>query len=168
VESAARAPAPSNPAWDWAGLRRSAGLEARRLLRDPHDAEDAAQEAMIRAWRQRESCRSPDAPEGWLRQIARNEALRQHGRVLARETEPLSEGEGEAAAAPEDHLVDRLYLDEVLHSLSGQDRLLVLMRYKLDMTDVAIGARLGIAESTVRVRLHRLKEELRVLIRELR
>lgn len=165
MKSAARAPGPSNPAWDWAGLRRSAGLEARRLLRDPHDAEDAAQEAMIRAWRQRESCRSPDAPEGWLRQIARNEALRQHGRVLARETEPLSEGE---AAAPEAHLVDRLCLDEVLHSLSGQDRLLVLMRYKLDMTDVAIGERLGIAESTVRVRLHRLKEDLRVLIGELR
>jgi RNA polymerase sigma-70 factor (ECF subfamily) len=167
VESAARAPAPSNPAWDWAGLRRSARLEARRLLRDPHDAEDAAQEAMIRAWRQRESCRSPDAPEGWLRQIARNEALRQHGRVLARETEPLPEREA-ATEAPDDGLVDRLYLDEVLRTLRGQDRLLVLMRYKFDLPDVAIAERLGIAESTVRVRLHRLKNELRVLIRELR
>ncbi len=167
MESAARAPAPPNPAWDWAGLRRSAGLEARRLLRDPHDAEDAAQEAMIRAWRQRESCRSPDAPEGWLRQIARNEALRQHGRVLAREAEPLPEHEA-TAEAPEDRLVERLYIDEVLHSLRGQDRLLVLMRYKLDLPDVAIAERLGIAESTVRVRLHRLKKELRVLIRELR
>jgi RNA polymerase sigma-70 factor (ECF subfamily) len=167
VESAARAPAPSNPAWDWAGLRRSAGLEARRLLRDPHDAEDAAQEAMIRAWRQRESCRSPDAPEGWLRQIARNEALRQHGRVLARETEPLPEREA-AADAPEDRLVERLYQEEVLRSLRGQDRLLVLMRYKLDLPDVAIAERLGIAESTVRVRLHRLKMELRVLISDLR
>jgi RNA polymerase sigma-70 factor (ECF subfamily) len=148
-------------------LRRSAGLEARRLLRDPHDAEDAAQEAMIRAWRQRETCRSPDAPEGWLRQIARNEALRQHGRVLARETEPLPEREA-AAEVPEDHLVDRLYLDQVLHGLRGQDRLLVLMRYKLDLPDVAIAERLGIAETTVRVRLHRLKKELRVLIRDLR
>jgi RNA polymerase sigma-70 factor (ECF subfamily) len=167
VESAARAPAPSNPAWDWAGLRRSAGLEARRLLRDPHDAEDAAQEAMIRAWRQRESCRSPGAPEGWLRQIARNEALRQHGRVLARETEPLPEREA-AADAPEDRLVERLDLEEVLRSLRGQDRLLVLMRYKLDLPDVAIAERLDIAESTVRVRLHRLKMELRVLISDLR
>ena len=167
MESAARAPAPSNPAWDWAGLRRSAGLEARRLLRDPHDAEDAAQEAMIRAWRQRESCRSPDAPEAWLRQIARNEALRQHGRALARETEPLPEPEA-ATEAPEDRLVDRLYIDEVLRSLRGQDRLLVLMRYKLDLPDVAIAERLGIAESTVRVRLHRLKMELRVLISDLR
>lgn len=167
MESAARAPAPSKPAWDWAGLRRSAGLEARRLLGDPHDAEDAAQEAMIRAWRQRASCRSPDAPEGWLRQIARNEALRQHGRVLARETEPLPDREA-AAEAPQDRVVERLSLDEVLDGLRGHDRLLVLMRYKLDLPDVAIAERLGIAESTVRVRLHRLKKELRVLISELR
>ena len=149
-------------------MRRSAGLEARRLLGDPHDAEDAAQEAMIRAWRQRESCRSPDAPEGWLRQIARNEALRQHGRMLAREAEPLHEQEAEAAEAPEDRVVDRLYLDDALRNLRGQDRLLVLMRYTLDLSDVAIAERLGIAQSTVRVRLHRLKKELRVLIGELR
>ncbi len=167
MEPAARAPAPPNPAWDWAGLRRSAGLEARRLLRDPHDAEDAAQEAMIRAWRQRESCLCPDAPEGWLRQIARNEALRQHGRVVAHETEPLPERDA-AVDGPEDRLVEQLYLDGVLRSLRGQDRLLVLLRYKLDLPDVAIAQRLGIAESTVRVRLHRLKKELRVLIRELR
>jgi RNA polymerase sigma factor (sigma-70 family) len=102
-----------------------------------------------------------------LRQIARNEALREHGRVLARETESLA-GVESAAEAPEDHLVDRLYLDEVLRSLRGQDRLLVLMRYKLDLPDVAIAERLGIAESTVRVRLHRLKMELRGLISELR
>jgi DNA-directed RNA polymerase specialized sigma24 family protein len=56
----------------------------------------------------------------------------------------------------------------VLRSLRGHDRLLVLMRYKLDLPDVAIAERLDIAESTVRVRLHRLKIELRVLISDLR
>jgi RNA polymerase sigma-70 factor, ECF subfamily len=168
VEPVARAPAPSDPAWDWAGLRRSAGLEARRLLGDPHEAEDAAQEAMVRAWRQRQSCRSPDAPEGWLRQIARNEALRQHGRSAARESEPLPAAEEPAAEAPEERLVDRLFVDEVIGKLRGQDRLLLLLRYELDLPDVAIAERLGIAQSTVRVRLHRLKKELRVLMSEVR
>jgi RNA polymerase sigma-70 factor (ECF subfamily) len=167
VEPLARAPAPSDSAWDWAGLRRSAGLEARRLLGDSDEAEDAAQEAMIRAWRQRESCRSPEAPEGWLRQIARNEALRQHGRAVAGKSEPLP-AEEPAAEAPEERLVDRLYVDGVLSNLRSQDRLLLLLRYKLDLPDVAIAERLGIAQSTVRVRLHRLKKELRVLIGELR
>jgi RNA polymerase sigma-70 factor, ECF subfamily len=167
VEPAARIPAPSDPAWDWAGLSRSASLEARRLLRDPYDAEDAAQEAMVRAWRQRSSCRSPEAPEGWLRQIARNEALRNHGRALSREWEPLAE-DPDAGDDPLERLTERIYLDEVLGNLRGQDRLLVLLRYKLDLPDVEIAERLGIAQTTVRVRLHRLKKELRVLMSELR
>jgi RNA polymerase sigma-70 factor, ECF subfamily len=153
------------PAWDWAGLVRSASLEARRLLRDPYDADDAAQEAMVRAWRQRGSCRSPEAPEGWLRQIARNEALRSHGR--SRDWEPLREDPG-AAYDPLDRLTERIYLDEVLSKLRGQDRLLVILRYRLDLPDVEIAERLGIAQTTVRVRLHRLKKELRVLMIESR
>jgi RNA polymerase sigma-70 factor (ECF subfamily) len=152
-------------AWDWADLRQSAVREARSLLSDPHDAEDAAQEAMIRAWRQRESCRSPEAPEGWLRQIARNEALRRQAR--SRQLEPLP-AEGPASDAPEDLLVERLSLDQALRRLRGRDRELVLLRYKLDFSDVAIAERLGIAQSTVRVRLHRLKRELRVLMDDLR
>jgi RNA polymerase sigma-70 factor, ECF subfamily len=162
VEPVACAPAPSDPAWDWAGLSRSATLEARRLLRDPYDAEDAAQEAMVRAWRQRSSCRSPEAPEGWLRQIARNEALRNHGRAREHEVLPADQ-----PAAVDDPL-ERIYLDDLLGKLRGQDRLLVTMRYKLDLPDVEIAERLGIAQSTVRVRLHRLKKELRVLMSELR
>ena len=166
MEPAARAPAPSDPAWDWAGLSRSATLEAQRLLRDPYDAEDAAQEAMVRAWRQRSSCRSPEAPEGWLRRIARNEALRNHGRARSREWEPLVEDPG-AGDDPLERLTERIYLDEVLGNLRGQDRLLVLLRYKLDLPDVEIAERLGIAQTTVRVRLHRLRKELRVLMGEL-
>jgi RNA polymerase sigma-70 factor, ECF subfamily len=151
--------------WDWAQLRRSAGVEARRLLRDPDAAEDAAQEAMVRAWRQRASCRSPEAPEGWLRQIARNEALRQQGRT--REEEPLPE-DGAPSDDPQDSLIDQISVDAALRRLRGQDRALVLLRYKLDLSDVAIAERLGIAQSTVRVRLHRLKKELRVLMSDLR
>jgi RNA polymerase sigma factor (sigma-70 family) len=55
----------------------------------------------------------------------------------------------------------------VLGNLRGQDRLLVLLRYKLDLPDVEIAERLGIAQTTVRVRLHRLRKELRVLMGEL-
>jgi RNA polymerase sigma-70 factor (ECF subfamily) len=166
VELSARAPARTTAAWDWARLRRSAGLEARRLLRDPDAAEDAAQEAMIRAWRQRDSCRSPEAPEGWLRQIARNEALRQRSR--SRELEPLPEDEAASAVSPEEQLVDRIDVTQALHRLRKEDRTLVVLRYQLDLPDVAIAERLGIAQSTVRVKLHRLRRELRVLMNDLR
>jgi RNA polymerase sigma factor (sigma-70 family) len=169
VKPAARAPAPIHPAWDWADLRRSAVLEAGRLLSDPDEAEDAAQEAMIRAWRQRAACRSPEAPEGWLRQIARNEAFRRHSRPAARNTEPIAEAERAGGAETvEDLLMDRLFLRDVLRRLRREERHLLLLRYQLDLPDVAIARRLGIAESTVRVRLHRLRQQLRVLMSEFR
>jgi RNA polymerase sigma-70 factor (ECF subfamily) len=162
VEPVARAPAPSDPAWDWARLRRSARAEARRVLGDPQEAEDATQEAMVRAWRQRQACRSPEAPEGWLRQIARNEAFRRHGRAAAQRTEPLAE-RYEPADALDERSLDRVFVRQALAKLRREDRHLFILRYELDLADVAIAERLGIAETTVRVRIHRLKQQLRVL-----
>jgi RNA polymerase sigma-70 factor (ECF subfamily) len=137
-------------------------------LADPHEAEDAVQEAMVRAWRQRAACRSPEAPEGWMRQITRNEAFRQHGRSRARRAEPLDGDEVATAEPMEELLLDRLFLRDALRGLRREDRRLLLLRYQLDLPDVVIARRLGIAETTVRVRLHRLQPKLRVLMAELR
>jgi RNA polymerase sigma factor (sigma-70 family) len=167
VEPAARAPATPDQAWDWADLRLRAGREAGRLLRDPNEVEDAVQEAMMRAWRQRGSCRSPEAPEHWLRRIARNEAFRQHTRAAARQTDALPD-DADPSEAPDDGLVDRLFVAEALGRLGDDERRLVVMRYQLDLPDGAIAERLGVAPSTVRVRLHRLKNKLRVLMGEFR
>src|SRR4051794_41348361 len=64
--------------WDWATVHRLALREARTILGPGPDAEDAAQEAAMRAWRRRATCR--DAPGAWVRTIAQNEALRTAGR----------------------------------------------------------------------------------------
>src|SRR4051794_30860248 len=45
------------PDWDWNELRRSAFATSLRVLQSPHDAEDAAQEALLRAWRARGRCK---------------------------------------------------------------------------------------------------------------
>jgi len=42
----------------------------------------------------------------------------------------------------------------------------VQLRYSLDLSDVAIGEALGIAEATVRVRLHRIRKRLRKIIED--
>src|SRR3954467_1041697 len=62
--------------WDWGRLRKRSRAEALRVLGDPYTADEAAQEAMTRAWRQRHRCRTPGMPGPWVAQIARNEALR--------------------------------------------------------------------------------------------
>jgi RNA polymerase sigma-70 factor, ECF subfamily len=137
-------------------------------MADAHDAEDAAQEAMIRAWRGRGTCRSPEAPEAWLRTIARNEAFRQ----LERSTrvEVAIDCEDPRAGLPseghEEGLIRRVSIDQALAQLDEADRRLVRLRYSFDLSDVVIATRLGIAEATVRVRLHRVRKRLRTLIED--
>lgn len=61
--------------WNWDLMRSTATREARRFLRATHDVDEVVQEALVRAWRRRGSCRGDDRMP-WMRQIARNEALR--------------------------------------------------------------------------------------------
>src|SRR5256714_2456768 len=68
--------ADEHPPWQWALARQRCLREARRILRNRDDAEEAVQEAMARAWRKRAACRTPSAPLPWLLQITRNEAMR--------------------------------------------------------------------------------------------
>ena len=54
------------------------------LLGDPHQAQDATQEALLDAYRRLEALRVPEAFPGWLRRIVRTHCLR-----LRRAKEPL-------------------------------------------------------------------------------
>ena len=66
----------SSTTWDWAEMRSFCFSHALRVSGCPDDADEAAQEAIVRAWRHQESCRQPEKPLGWRRQIAHNEAVR--------------------------------------------------------------------------------------------
>lgn len=54
-------------------------------------------------------------------------------------------------------------LHAALELLSDRDRLLLQMKYEEDLTQAAIARRLGIPEGTVKVRLHRARNKLRLL-----
>jgi RNA polymerase sigma-70 factor (ECF subfamily) len=134
------------------------------VLRDEDAAEDAAQEATARAWRQRHALRSADSGAAWLRRIARNEALRMQARGAGGPREvPLPEaGAAEHPAADAlDGLISRLTFEQLLSDLPPEDRRLVVLRYELDLAQDAIADALGVAEVTVRVRLHRIRRRIR-------
>jgi RNA polymerase sigma-70 factor (ECF subfamily) len=144
--------------WDWSSVHELALRETRAILGRGPDAEDAAQEAAMRAWRRRATCR--DAPGPWIRAIARNEALRVAG--CRRDEAPLealpelvSDATGEVA--PRD-------VRAAVGALDHDDRVLLLLRYWGDLTQPEVAHATSLPEGTVKVRLHRARQRLRLAL----
>ena len=135
---------------------------ARRVTGNGAEAEDVAQEAVLRAWRFRASLRGADRRRAWLARIVRNEALRVQTRPRPLPSPKLAdtdcgEDEGIVSAA------QRIDLGLALQRLEPGDRLLLRLRYADDLTQPAIARRLGWPEGTVKVRLHRARKKLRAV-----
>ena len=64
---------------------------AYRYASNPSEAEDIAQDALLRAWRRRSTLREADRRNQWLATIVRNEAFRQHARGPPRSDRPTIE-----------------------------------------------------------------------------
>ena len=156
------------PHWDWDSARARCLGEARRILRDPDDAEEAVQEAMIRAWRSQASCRTPSTPLPWLVQITRNEAMRLAARRRRRHANEVPEM---VDVVPVESGVERtiqsVATEQALSALGPEDRTLLRLRYEEDLTQGQVAERLGIPEGTVKVRLHRVRARLRGTAAEL-
>jgi RNA polymerase sigma-70 factor (ECF subfamily) len=160
-------PRPAGDEWNWNLMRAAATREAWRFLGTAHDVDEVVQEALVRAWRRRATCRGDDQMP-WMRQIARNEALRLIARSRRRsEHELLEEAERvEGAVAidagqAEDDLLLRMDVAQLVGGLSVADRQLLALRYEHDLTQPEVAQMLGIPEGTVKIRLHRLRGRLR-------
>lgn len=135
---------------------------AYRYASNPSEAEDIAQDALLRAWRRRSTLRNTERRNQWLTTIVRNEAFRRHARVRPDLTTAIEFREG---AEDEQVLatVELADLHAALKRLSERDRRLLEMKYEEDLTQATIARRLGIPEGTVKVRLHRARNKLRAL-----
>jgi RNA polymerase sigma-70 factor (ECF subfamily) len=143
----------------WGEARECALGWARRWAQDPYDAEDIAQEALLRAWRHQGSLARPDAFAGWLATIVRNEAFRLYGRQ--RSESPASDSELAAEDPELLQVTDRADIAHSMRALEGHERVLLRLRYEHDLTHAAIAARLEMPEGTVKVQLHRARKKLR-------
>ena len=140
-----------------------------RRYRDFDRAEEAAQEALLRAWR---SCATFDPAGGpvraWLLTIVHHVAV-DMARARARRPPltgitPGDEPRARFAATHEDAVVVR---DELLGALSGigpAHRHVVVETVLRDRSHADVAAELGIPAGTVRSRLHYALRELRALI----
>ncbi|NCO43062.1 MAG: hypothetical protein COZ06_29595 [Armatimonadetes bacterium CG_4_10_14_3_um_filter_66_18] len=133
---------------------------ALHLLRDPDEADEAAQEAFVRAYQLLDRYDSKREFSPWLRGIAAKVCLESQRRWRRMsQMEELSDelvGTG-GIGAREDALVVR----EALHTLPDQYRIPLLMFYLDDASVIDVAYALGLSLGAVRVRLQRGRELLR-------
>ena len=149
--------------------RRVYGL-ALRLVGDPAEAEDVAQEAYLRMFRGLAGFREEARFETWMHRIVANTAfthLRRRGRfgdLLAEEDALERVADIASPERFEDLAVERDDLQRALASLPAGQRIPVIMKDVYDMPVREIAEELGIAEGAVKVRLHRARRRLLELL----
>lgn len=131
------------------------------LLGDPDEAEDAAQETFIRAWRALQRFDSARSLRPWLMQIVSNLVSNQR-RSLGRRLNSLMRLAREPAPSPSPLAADDTgSLWQAVRQLSFDHQQVIYLRFFLDLSEQETSEALGIAPGTAKSRLHRALAALR-------
>jgi RNA polymerase sigma-70 factor (ECF subfamily) len=141
------------------------------------EAEDATQEAFVKAFRALPRFRRGAAFRPWLLAIVANEArnrsraANRRGRLAARvaAVEGEDRPEGDAAPSPEAAVLageERATLMRALWAMRPEDRLVIGYRYFLELNEADMAEALEVPRGTVKSRLSRALDRLRTVLRE--
>ena len=134
------------------------------------DAQDAAQEAFVKAFYALDRFRVGSPFRPWLLRIVANEAInrrrsaRRHAGLALRAEAAESRPHDDAVPSPEGAaLAQELQAELVgaVNRLRPEDRLVIAYRYWLDLSEGEMGDALGCARGTVKSRLSRALARLR-------
>jgi RNA polymerase sigma-70 factor (ECF subfamily) len=130
------------------------------LLHDTNEAEDAVQEASFKAWRRLGNLREGSSLRPWFLGIVANQC-----RDVSRSSwwSVLKVEPPETAAATTD-VAEALDLRRALRRLGYDERLVLVLRYYLDMPFEEIATTLGISTKAARSRVERAVHRLRPIV----
>lgn len=135
------------------------------ILRDRHLAEDATQQAFMDIWRHIPRLRDASRFEAWSYRLLVNacydEAKRRPTWVPTTNVTPGDMPLGRDASGP---AIARDQLDRALQRLSLEHRVVLVLRYLLDLSPDEIGETLGIPRRTVYSRLQRALASVRSVL----
>jgi len=150
---------------------------ALKILKTPDQAEDAAQEALIQAYRARDKFRGHGHPHTWLYRIARNTALSLLRRPFTRRYAPVDVNvliderahNDDASRSPEkEAMADELAqcVSGCLEGLNDKDRLAFTERFLLGTTERELGEILGVTTNAAKQRAFRARRHVRGCVAE--
>jgi len=139
------------------------------MVKNPAEAEALKQDTFLRAYRYGDSLRDPEAVRGWLYRIATHvclDRLRQRKPLISLDGE-----EGEARVAPpvsqspspldvSERKETSACVQRCLDFLPDKYRAVILLHEAHSLTAPEIAALLGVAVTTVKIRLHRARRKL--------
>ena len=136
-----------------------------RILRDPHRAQDATQQALLGAWRDLPSLRDPERFDAWLHRLVVHACYveaRSDRRWVARVRLIPNESAHEPDLARS--VATRDQLDRAFRRLTPEHRAVVVLHHHLGYPLTEIAATLGIPHGTARSRLHHAVRQLRAAL----
>jgi RNA polymerase sigma-70 factor (ECF subfamily) len=134
------------------------------MLQSAHEAEDAVQEAVLRAWGARGRLRADSNPRPWFLTIVANQCrqLRRNRWWSVLKRSEMPEGVSDEPPAQDAATDLRLALARLPH----RHRLVLVLRYYLDLPFDEIGRTLGISTVAAKARVHRALGRLRAEVPE--
>jgi len=139
---------------------------ARLILRTDDRAEDAVQDALVRAWLDIRALRDPDRFEAWLRRLliracyraAKRERVRQIAEIRALPS-------GASVVEDEQRLVAiRDQLDRAFRRLGPDQRAVLVLHFYVDLSDLETADALAVPIGTMKSRLNRATSALRAAL----
>ena len=136
-----------------------------RILRDPHRAQDATQQALLGAWRDLPTLRDPERFDAWLHRLVVH-ACYAEARGDRRWTARIRVIPIETTTSPDvaRGVAARDELDQAFRRLTPEQRAVVVLHHHLGYPLTEIAATLGIPEGTARSRLHYAVRQLRAVL----
>ena len=120
-------------------------------------AEDAVQEALLRAWQRSESGQEIESLNAWVTTVALNQARSGLRRVMA---ERRARTKMRAQLAGQPPTGDRIDIERALSTLPRRQREAVVLRYYLQLDTREVAAALRVNEGTVKSTLFRARAAL--------
>jgi len=141
-------------------LYQTAFRVAYGLLHDVDEAEDAVQEAAFKAWRRLGNLREGSSLRPWFLAIVANQCRT----VSSSRWWSVLKAEAPEGAVSAVDVAAAVDLRRALRRLSHDERLVVVLRYYLDMPFEEIATTLGISPKAARTRVERAVHRLRPIV----
>ncbi len=150
-----------------------------RVCGEREDAREVVQEVLIQAFRSLKDLEHPEALRSWLYRVATNACLMKRrrksdvSREMSLEELAPREGEGAGAEIPDpdalpDEKLERIRIQERVRAAIGTlppaYRIVLVMRDMEGLSTREVGEALGLADTAVKMRLHRARLKVRQIL----